>query len=232
MSKVKFSEFLREYREAELGNSFDVVQLRNFIADEDNWELLRNHLVIPGEKDAVIFEYTFPPGNDKVFILANRKDYDDIIGYMFIKKMNVKNQSNLWMLTDISIFKKYQNKGLGTQLHKVVIENKFDLINGYSLSKQARAVWENKLKTLVNMQIINIKTGQVEEYSDKDNSISDADQEWFCLATSTHQKPTGIMEHAGISTSLNISYERWLKNDPTYKMNSYTSSYYGEEGEF
>jgi hypothetical protein len=145
---------------------------------------------------------------------------------------NVKEK--YWQVLDVTIFDQYQNKGLGTDLYTIVVNSQYNLINGYSLSDQAEKVWY-KLKTLVNVRVLNIDTGKIEKFSDKpkkDISKDNSKQQWFYLATSKLNSPVDITENRDSNISNDIAYDRWLRGDPSYKMCGFRSTKFGDDGEF
>lgn len=230
MIRMKFAEFLNEYRRAPLGGGFSKIELSDFLADEEHLEQLRTHTCIPGVMDFVIYEYAVS-STDRIFIMTDRKDRADIAGYLWLRK-----KGRYWLALATEVFSKYQNRGLGTDLHVKAIQAGYDLINGYSLSGQEETVWKKKLPKHVNVEVINLKNGKVEKFSDKptsDVAIEDDDQEWFYLATSKHATLEGLAENFHRDDiQLNIRYERWLRNDPGCFNWPFMSSKYGEDGDY
>ena len=225
--RIKFSNFLREYRVAPLGAKFDKEQLINFLADKDNLELLRTH-TSTDSKDFVIFEYTIG-SKDKLFIMVNRVNYSDCAAYMFIKKFD-----NFWQVQDVSVYDEYRNLGLGTDLYVKVIDSKYDLLSGFSLSNEAEKLWRNKLTSLVNVEVYDRSKKVILALSDlwKNDVASDTEQRYFYIARSKKQLPEGLNENALVDLDLDVRYERWIVNDPTYILHGFRSSKYGNAGEF
>lgn len=209
MIKIKFSEYLREYRKAPLGSEFSILNLRDFLRDEENLEILPTS--IPGEnKDFIIYQYSFG-SEDLCFILVNRIDLDDVIGYCFVHRIS----GDIWQSKESSIFSKYRNKGYGTILYAKIINFGFTIINGFSLSNAMENVWKEKLPKIVNVKVINLKTKEVEEFNDKptnDKAFPDGNQEWFYIA-STHLKSIHEAIENNRGNSENLAFERWLRGD-------------------
>lgn len=210
--------------------SFGKADLQNFMHDEDNLECLRTHTGIPEEKAVCIFEYSMD-SNHKAFIMVDRKDHNDIVGYMFIKKVKT-----FWQVLSVEVYKKYQGHGLGLDMYVKVIQSGYDLINGTSLSAQAENIWVDKLPKFVDIRVVNIKTSEIENLSDKPkkDNASDGDQQWFYLARSKSATLEGLAENFNpADLGWNIAYERWLLDDPTFHFPMvFRSSKYGEPGDF
>jgi hypothetical protein len=143
-------------------------------------KLTRLHLVIPGEKSVVIFENNFSPVM-KAFILVDRKDNTDIVGYMWLKQFD-----NFWQVNDVHIYKPYQNKGLGLDLYVKLIKNGYKLVNGGSLSIAAEKLWK-KLTNFVEMNTYDKKNKKVLDYDNspaKELQFPDENQQYVWLASS------------------------------------------------
>lgn len=225
--KIKFSSFLREYRVAPLGAKFDKSQLINFLSDRDNIELLRTH-TSSSAKDFVIFEYKIG-SKDILFIMANRVDYNDIVAYMFVKRLD-----DFWQVQDVSVYDEYRNLGLGTDLYVKVIDSKFDLVSAFSLSVEAEKLWRNKLTKLVNVRVYDKIEKLIWPFSDlsKGDFGPDVEQRYFYTAKSNKELPEGLNENALVDLDLDVRYERWISNDPTYILHGFRSSKYGDAGDF
>ena len=223
MKKIKFREYLREYRKAPLGTEYSLLSLRNHLRDEENIEILPTS--IPGEnKDFIIYQYKFGP-EDLLFILVNRIDLDDVVGYCFIHKVS----KDLWQSKDSTIFSKYRNKGYGTILYAKLIDFGFTLINGFSLSDAMEVVWKDKLPKIVNVKVINLQTMDVEEFSDKptkDTAFPDEKQIWFYIA-STHLKSVYEAIENNRGNDENLGFERWLSGDELNFSYGFRSTNYG-----
>jgi len=61
---------------------------------------------------AIIFEYILSndetkPNAEKIFIICNRKDYTDVVGYVHLQK----DQYDFWIIKDYFIYSPFENKG-------------------------------------------------------------------------------------------------------------------------
>lgn len=196
---MKFKQYLNEYRKAPMVDELSIHSLQTFMSNTKHLTLLKASSTVLG-KIFVIFEYSFDK-NNKVFILVDRKDNQHIAGYLFIKKV-----SNYWQPLGSVIYNPYKNKGLGTDLYINVVNAGYQLINGTELSNSSERVWL-KLKDLIPINVINIKTGAIEHWSDKpmnDNRPS-SDQEWFWLTESK-----SINEQFYNDAVRNVQFEQWL----------------------
>lgn len=225
--KIKFANFLREYRKVPLGMTFDKMHLINFLADEDNLSLLRTH-ISANNRDFVIYEYSFGP-KDLLFVLSDRLDKEDVAGYLFIKKIG-----EYWQVQDVSIYPAYRGLGLGVDIYVKVIDTHYTLLSGFSLSNEAEKLWREKLPKFVNVKVFDKTENKILPFSDlpKDDVKSDVEQRYFYVASSTKELPEGLNENAGIDVDLDVRYERWLRVDKTYKFHGFRSSKYGEMGDF
>ena len=214
---ISFKEYLGEYRKAPLGSEFSQFELQHFMADEDNLKQLR---VISKVDNQVVFTYEYSfDNNNKVFILTAKEDLFKIFGYLFITK-----KGKYWQSSGTAIFDPYKRRGLGIDMYLNVINSGYQLINGNELSTSSEAVWL-KLKDLTKVNVINLKTDEIEEWSNKP-SKDISSETWFWI--------TELKEEVRIPSDIyeDIRYKTFLRNKPfKYQFGIFCERYL-EEGEF
>ena len=177
-------------------------------------------------KTVMVFQYDEFGPTDRFIILADRVKRDkDIVGYLWLKKV----KPDIWQAMDVHIFQPYQRQGLGLDLYVKLIRDGYKLINGYSLSTEAEKLWR-KLPKFVTVQTWNKKTGEVTEYSEKpkaDNSLADAEHEYFWLATSNSTVKESA-ENSGPEHS--HWFELWLAGSQRIP-GTFRTAKYGTAGE-
>lgn len=218
---------LHEYRRAPLGSQFSRETLSNFLEDEPNIELLRTHISLPGEKDLVIAKYAFD-SDHLAFILFNRSDKRDIAGYIFVKKV-----APYWQVLETSLFGAYRGRGLGTDLYARVVQHRYPLMSGFSLSHEAEKMWKERLPKVVQVGVLDRQTGKTQEFSDAPSMDvgSDDEQRYFYVAE--HVGLHGaVLENYSINDGLgNLKYENWLLHRSVLPFHGYRATRVGEEGD-
>jgi len=223
---IAFKKYIAEFRSnVPQGQPIDKEMISSWIKDANQLSLA---IPIPGEKDIVIFEYNDFGMNDKFFLLADRlKREKDIVGYMWISKTKSK---IYWQVMDVIIYDPYKRKGIGTDLYVKIINEGYNLINGFSLSSEVERVWR-KLPQYVVVQTWNKETNEIEEMNEKpkeDIAINDDDQIYFWLASSKGIHERESMSNKGYPEYLN----EWLLGNPKnpfyFRYNKFGSALEGD----
>lgn len=221
---MRFKEFLKEFRSnMPQGNPYNKEDLISWISES---KLLHLQLVIPGKKDITVYEYSSLGPEDTFIILTDRVDKEDIVGYMYLHKMNDK----IWQVRDVIIFDPYKKKGLGFDLYVKLIKEGYNLINGYSLSTEVESLWR-KLHTQVNVQTYDLKNDKISEFDERpahDNNSDDTLQTFFWLATSKDATIKESLENK--HPSHYDRYMLWLEGKTSIPYGFRTAKY-GEEGD-
>lgn len=200
---MNFKQYIREFRSpVPLGNEFSSHQLAIMLANEEV-EIIPNAIRTAG-KDIVINCISLS-SKDKCFILTDREDREEIIGYMFAHNY----YKDYWQTRDVAIFSKYQNLGIGTELYIKLVKSGFNLMNGFSLSAAMVKLWMEKLPKYVKVKVLDLKTGELEEFNDKpkfDNDIKDSDQNLFYVALNEGI----VIENLQNDFFENMLFQQWL----------------------
>lgn len=178
---INFRQYIREFRSpVSLGSEFSQQQLLVMLANEEV-DILPNAIRIEG-KD-IIINCISVSHKDKCFVLTNREDREEVIGYLFAHNM----YKDYWQTGDVCIFKKYTNQGIGTDFYVKLITSGFKLMNGFSLSAPMVKLWLEKLPKLVTVKVVNIETGEIEDFNEKPklDTQPDMEQKWFYIAESS-----------------------------------------------
>jgi len=222
--KSTFRQFISEFRSnIPLAASFDRDTLVSFIP---NSKLLHIQFTIKGQKAITVYEYKIE-NKDIFFILTDRVNKSDIVGYMWIH--NIK--SDYWQVRDVTIFPEYQRQGLGTDLYTKMVNEGYKLVNGYSLSTEIEKVWR-KLHQFVSVNTLNLHTNEISEFDERpkeDDTANDNSQIYFWLAT---QKDDNLQESLTNKCPSTIHwYLDWLQGS-TKTPGGFGTFKFGEEGEF
>jgi hypothetical protein len=224
---MRFKDYLLEFRNSEQGQMLDIGVLQDFVSNSNILSILINTPEGNNTKALIVLEHKLDTNNTFI-ILTHRDDKQDIVGYLWLYKII----DDIWQVRDAGIYENYQNKGLGTELYIKLIQNGYKLINGFSLSDQAKKLW-NKLKSIVTVGTYNIKTSQISEYSNlpetdpNAKSYDDNKQIYFWIAYSNEI----IKENISTDEKLNQWYIEWLNNKRQIP-GSYRSMRYSNLGDF
>lgn len=147
------------------------------------------------EKSIIIFEYDGFGNKDKFIILTDRKDRTDIVGYMWLNS-DLSN-GKYWQVKDVTIFKPYQGKGVGTNLYLKLAREGYQLMNGYSLSREAEKVWR-KLPQTVHVFTWDKETDtlSVMDERPKEDSAWDDKQRYFWVTSMKDENLKESMWHS------------------------------------
>jgi hypothetical protein len=198
---MNFKHYIREFRSpVPLGSEFSQYQLKIMLDNEDI-DILPNAIRIEG-KDIVINCISLS-AKDKCFILTDRENREEIIGYLFTNNT----YKDYWQTRDIAIFPKYKNLGIGTEFYIKLVKSGIKLMNGYSLSAPMVKVWTEKLPKNISVKVVNTETDAVEEFNDKPvlDKADDTDQKWFYIAESEI-----CIETLRTDFFENMLFEQWL----------------------
>lgn len=201
---IRFKRYLNEYRKVPMPDEFSAFSLKTYMDDEENLTQLKVSSTVLN-KIFVTFEYNID-ANHKVFIIVDRLDHSHIAGYMFIQKIK-----KYWQSLGAAVFDPYKNKGLGTDLYLNIINCGYQLINGTELSSSSEKVWL-KLKDLTIIKVVNLKTCEIENWSDKPthDTKEGEQQEWFWI---TELK--SINEQFSGNLKRDTDFKNWLKGVAT-----------------
>jgi GNAT superfamily N-acetyltransferase len=180
---TSFKEYLQEFRSnASQGQMVDRDQLAEWVKTAT---LLKFVILIREnnntEKDIAVFEYSEFGLHDKFIILTARKNRSDIVGYAWLNS-SISN-GVYWQVKDVALFPQYRGKGVGTNLYIKLAKEGYNLMNGYSLSKEAEKVWR-KLPKFVNVYTWDKETNELSSMDEKPKQDSkwDDDQRYFWVA--------------------------------------------------
>ena len=136
---------------------------------------------VNSEKSIVVFEYNGFGAKDKFIILVDRKDRTDIVGYVWLN--NDLSNGKYWQVKDVTIFKQYQGKGVGTNIYLKLAKEGYNLMNGYSLSSEVEKIWR-KLPEYVNVYTWDKETDtlSVMDERPKEDNVWDDHQRYFWVA--------------------------------------------------
>lgn len=177
--KIKFSEFLKEYRHVPQSAELPLNQLT--ASSSNNAEILPTSITT-SMADFIIIEQK-RSRNNTVFVIKDR-DKPIYVGYCFIKRIS----EEFWQVQDTTIYNPYKNKGYGTDLYVNIRRHSYQLLSGFSLSKQAENIWVNKLPKFVNVSVYDKVENKILPFSDlpqKDMDEDNNQQRYFLLH---HQK--------------------------------------------
>ena len=190
-------------------------------------KILNFHFVLEGEKQIVVFEYDGWGSTYKGFVLTDRENRDDLIGYAWIQKIS----PNIWQVGDVHIYDPYKRRGLGFDLYVKLINEGYKLINGFSLSTEVEGLWR-KLHTKVNVNTFDLQTKEISEFDERakeDDSQDNHNQRYFWIGSS---KSSNLKESLWINDEINIKrYYQWLRNEKCIPPGNFGAARYGEEGD-
>lgn len=242
VQKLRFADFLQEYRSAEMTDILPQREIASFLSDTENLRLLRTHGGITGDDkfSVIYYEYNLHHPRQKCYIIATRLE-NNPVGYMMLDKL----ANDVWQVSSTAIYKPYDGKGLGTDFYiKVIKSDGIKLVNGNSLSKAAEGVW-TKLRNAITVRIIDKSDMNVYGFDEigkdtgnttvvlhpkDDHPIDDKLQRFFFIAES---KTLNFPMHENLSSdeSKNIQYELWLQNKASINWPR-PITIYGDDGEF
>ena len=209
MVKIKFKEFVSEYRNLPQGQPYSAHELSTMLYDENDLTLWRGHMASES-KDYVIYEKSFDE-NEKFLIIVNRIDFQEVVGYMYISKE--KKSKDLFRVMDVSIFPEFRNRGFASDLYfKAITIGGLNLINGFSMSSDVLRVW-NGLKNKNLVSVWNRDEDKFYTLSEHEHDVmtditSDDNQKWFYCASSNKKI---VKENWEPNTTFGDAYEIWLR---------------------
>lgn len=220
-----------EYRKAPRIDELSIIDLGNLISEFPNKTLLSFVIHNETNKSLKIIKINLS-SNQIIFVLITRNaniddiDISDIYGYMLTEKVK-----DYLKVLDVNLYKKEsQNKGIGTDLYVKLIRHGYSLMNGDSLSPQAKKLWKEKLPKFVKIQSINIISDEISDdlsLPEKDDGLN---QEWYYIGTYSGISEQQILESWDLMKQLN--YSRWLKGSNKVLPQSYCAEKYGNDGDF
>lgn len=142
------------------------------------------------KKDITVHEYSEFGAHDKIIILTDRKDKTDIVGYAWLND-SISN-GKYWQVKDVALFPQYRGKGIGTNLYVKLAKEGYNLMNGFSLSKEVEKVWR-KLPEFVNVYTWDKETDELSKMDErpKQDATWENEQKYFWVALA---KPETLKE--------------------------------------
>lgn len=168
---MKLSEIsVKEHLKAPHGGRVDQSVLEGWLAAAS-----RRAAIAIGDVHLVVFTYELDQLH-AVVVLTTREDQTTPVGYTVLVK-----RGTYWSVNDVFVDEPFRGRGGAPELYRCLVALGYRLQSGDILSRQAEQVWR-KLGAAGRAKVIDLETGNVEDFSDRPMHDKALNPRWRWIA--------------------------------------------------